>query len=386
MLNAQFDQWLRETRQALHQIPELGFELPKTHQYLKTALEAMGYKPCVVAQSGLYVYLPGDAKETIAFRADMDALPVCESTNLPYQSTHPNQMHACGHDAHMTMLLGLAKQLKGKPLNHSVLLIFQPAEEGPGGAKEIVKSGLFERYNVKHIYGFHVFPGLDAGKIGLRSGPMMAQNGEFDLTVMGQSAHGAQPHLGHDAMSAGLAYAQALNTLTAKMITPLIPTVIVLGEFKAGEARNILAKEALLKGTIRTFDDTLYQTIKEKMHQLANGLAHAYGVSMTLEIRDFYPPVINHPSLIKHLQEALPTDDQVAIQPLMLAEDFAFYQQVIPGVFMLLGTRTKDPRTHHDLHSASFDFDESVLLKGVETYLTILNSFNDSISLKESTL
>ena len=383
-MNAQFDQWLRETRQALHQIPELGFDLPKTHQYLKTTLETMGYEPQVVAQSGLYVYLPGASNETVAFRADMDALPVCENTQLPYPSTHPNQMHACGHDAHMTMLLGLAKQLKGKPLNHSVLLIFQPAEEGPGGAKEIVESGLFERYNVQQIYGFHVFPGLEAGKIGLRSGAMMAQNGEFDVTVMGQSAHGAQPHLGHDAISAGLAYAQALNTLTAKMITPLIPTVIVLGEFKAGEARNILAKEALLKGTIRTFDETLYQTIKEKMQQLANGLAQAYGVTMTLEIRDFYPPVINHPSLINHLQEALPKDDQVPIQPLMLAEDFAFYQQVVPGVFMLLGTRTQDPRTHHDLHSASFDFDESVLIKGVETYVTILDSLNALPTLKET--
>ncbi len=384
MFNAPFDQWLRETRQALHQIPELGFDLPKTHHYVKTTLEAMGYNPQVVARSGLYVYLPGTSNETVAFRADMDALPVCETTDLPYQSTHPNQMHACGHDAHMTMLLGLAKQLKGKPLNHSVLLIFQPAEEGPGGAKEIVESGLFERYNVKQIYGFHVFPGLEAGKIGLRSGAMMAQNGEFDVTVMGQSAHGAQPHLGHDAISAGLAYAQALNTLTAKMITPLIPTVIVLGEFKAGEARNILAKEARLKGTIRTFDEMLYQTIKEKMQQLATGLAQAYGVTMHLDIRDFYPPVINHPSLIKHLQEALPKDDQVSIQPLMLAEDFAFYQQVVPGAFMLLGTRTQDPRTHHDLHSASFDFDESILVKGVETYVTILDSLNALPTLKET--
>lgn len=366
--------WLRETRQALHQIPELGFDLFKTQAYLIEALEAMGYEPHTVARTGVYVYIPGTSQDTIAFRADMDGLPVHEKTSLPFASKHVGAMHACGHDGHMSMLLGLAKKLVGQTLNQSVLLLFQPAEEGPRGAKDIVQSGLLSRYQVSKIYGFHLFPGLKEGSLGLLSGPMMAQNGEFDVFIEGRSAHGAQPHLGHDAISAGVALAQALNMLTAKMIDPLVPTVIVLGTFHAGEARNVLAGEARLTGTIRTFDPVVYTTLKSKIMNIVEGLSQAYEVKMTLDIRDFYPPVINDETLTKHAQDALPKDKQVPIKPLMLAEDFAFYQQVIPGLFMLLGTRTNESYTQHDLHSAYFNFNEDVLVEGVNTYITLLKA------------
>ncbi len=373
-MDTTFIHWLQHTRQALHQVPELGFDLPKTHAYLIQALRAMGYEPHMVARSGVYVHIAGASEDTIAFRADMDGLPVQEKTGVAFASTHPGKMHACGHDGHMTMLLGLAKKLVGQTLKTSVLLLFQPAEEGPGGAKEVVESGLFERFNVRKIYGFHLFPGLNEGTLGLLPGPMMAQNGEFDILIEGRSAHGAQPHLGVDAISAGVALAQALNTLTAKMIDPLVPTVIVLGTFHAGEARNILAGEARLTGTLRTFDSTLYATLKAKMHTITSGLAQAFGVTITLDIRDFYPPVINDEHVTKHAQAVLPQEKQVPIKPLMLAEDFAFYQQVVPGLFMLLGTRTDEENTQHDLHSAYFNFNETVLNEGVNTYLTLLNA------------
>lgn len=369
-----FNAWLKETRQALHQIPELGFDLFKTQAYLLKVLQAMGYEPHTVAHTGVYVHIQGTSQETIAFRADMDGLPILEKTGVPFASKHVGAMHACGHDGHMSMLLGLAKKLVGQTLTHSVLLLFQPAEEGPGGAKDIVSSGLLSRYHVSKIYGFHLFPGLKEGTLGLLSGPMMAQNGEFDVFIEGRSSHGAQPHLGQDAISAGVAFAQALNALTAKMIDPLVPTVIVLGTFHAGEARNVLAGEARLTGTIRTFDPVVYASLKTKMLTIVQGLSQAYDVKMTLDIRDFYPPVINDDTLTKHAQEALPKDKQVPIKPLMLAEDFAFYQQVVPGLFMLLGTRTDESYTHHDLHSAYFDFNEDVLLEGVNTYLALLRA------------
>ncbi len=368
---------LNRYRRDLHKIPELGFELPKTHAYLKAALVQLGYTPVTVAKTGLYVHIKGISEETIAFRADMDGLKVMEKSGNAHPSIHTGKMHACGHDGHMAMLLGLAAMLKTVDhYNQSVLLIFQPAEEGPGGAKEIIASGILRRFNVTKIFGFHLYPSLEEGKIGLVDGPMMAQNGEFDVTITGVSSHGAQPQDGKDTITAGLALVNGYQDIVTKMLDPFVPSVIAIGTFNAGEERNIIAQKATITGTIRTFDETTYQMIKRSMRRLAKSLSEGYGVEIDLEIRDFYPPVINDHTLFIKAQAVIDKRDQTLIKPMMFAEDFAFYQQAIPGLFMMLGCRNEAKAYVHPLHSCYFDFDETVLLKGVKTYMAILKGYN----------
>ncbi len=374
---------LHKDREALHQIPELGFDLPKTKAYLETRLKAMGYQPFTIAKSGVAVHIQGQQKEAIAFRADMDALSVTEKTQRPFSSTHPGQMHACGHDGHMSIMLSFAAYLTEVPTpHHSLLLIFQPAEEGPGGAKVVVEEGVLSTYNVLSIFGFHLYPNLEEGLIGMVNGPMMAQNGEFDVIIKGQSAHGAQPHDGRDAITAGVSLFSAYQDLVTKMIDPFVPSVIAIGTFNAGEARNIIAQEASFTGTIRTFEEQTYDSIKAAMRRLATHTAEGYDVDINLEIRDFYPPVINDSALYQLISDTLDDDQQRIIKPMMFAEDFAFYQQAVPGVFMMLGTRNASKGYTHSLHSCYFDYTTAVLLEGVKTYAKIFTALEEKIKRK----
>lgn len=368
---------VRNYRRELHQIPELGFDLPKTHAYVKQRLTEMGYEPTTIAETGLYVYIEGQSNETIAFRADMDALSVTEKTQAEYTSRHQGKMHACGHDGHMAMLLGLAEKLSTfETFNQSILLIFQPAEEGPGGAETIVNTGLLQHYNVQKIFGFHLYPNLEEGKIGLVEGPMMAQNGEFDVFIKGVSSHSAQPQNGRDAMNAGLKLVQRYQDIVTQMTDPLVPSMIAIGTFNAGEARNVVAQDAQFTGTIRSFDGDTYNTITDSMKRLAESVSVGYDVDIRVDIRNFYPAVMNDKALYDDAVQAIPSHEQAVIKPMMFAEDFAFYQQVVPGLFMMLGTQKKEQDEVHPLHSCYFDFDERVLVKGVQTYMRLLYQYN----------
>lgn len=376
---------LKTDRQTLHQIPELEFELPKTHAYIKKRLETMGYETQTVAKSGVVAKKAGVSDQAIAFRADMDALDVEEMTASSFKSQTQGRMHACGHDGHMSMLLGLAQLLADAPTpKKTIVFIFQPAEEGPGGAREIVKEGVLNTYHVEAIYGIHLYPSLKAGAIGMRAGAMMAQNGEFDVHVHGKSAHGAAPHDGHDAINAMVSIYGSFQDLTNKMIDPLVPSLLAIGKMGGGEMRNILAKHAYFEGTIRTFSEATYANIKKHMHRIAAHTAESYGVKAELAIRDFYPPVINDAALVNQAFDALASMDTRTIEPMMLAEDFAFYQQAIPGLFMMLGVRNEKTGHTHPLHSGHFNFDEKVLINGVRAYAHIL-AHNDIIDLFKST-
>ena len=364
-------------RRELHRIPEIGFDLFKTHAYLKGKLIEMGYHPVTIAKTGLYVHIKGISEETIAFRADMDALNVTEKTDSEFQSLHDGKMHACGHDGHMAMLLGFAEYLSEvKTFKKSVLLLFQPAEEGPGGARDIVESGILSQFKVTKIFGFHLYPDLEEGKIGLVEGPMMAQNGEFDVLIKGVSSHGAQPQNGRDAITAAMALMNGYKDIVTKMIDPFVPSIIAIGTINAGEARNIIAQHAEFTGTIRTFETHTYETIKTSMKRLTRSIQAAYELDIKLEIRDFYPPVVNDSRLFSDVVLAIPKASQVLIKPMMFAEDFAFYQQVIPGLFMMLGTKNEANGLIHPLHSCYFNFNETVLIYGVKTYINILNGYH----------
>lgn len=360
-------------RRHLHTIPEIGFDLPKTQAYIKQRLREMGYTPQTIAQSGVLAKIPGKQDTAIAFRADMDALYVSEAAHHDFMSQHPKQMHACGHDGHMAMLLGLAHYLSKIPTpQKTIVLLFQPAEEGPGGAKVIVDEGVVSTHAIESIYGFHLYPELPEHTIGMKSGPMMAQNGEFDVHVKGVSAHGAHPHDGKDAISAMVNLYSQYQDLITKMIDPLVPSVIAIGTIQGGQMRNIIAAQAGFEGTIRTFEQSTYDAIKTTMHRLATHTARAYDVAIDLEIRDFYPAVYNDETLHANAQSALQSFETQTVRPVMLAEDFAFYQQAIPGLFMLLGTRNESRGHVHPLHSERFNFNESVLTTGVRAYLAIL--------------
>lgn len=367
---------LKKYRCDLHQIPELAFDLFKTSAYIKDELIKMGFEIHQTAKTGWIAYKKGKKETAIAFRSDMDGLPVAEKSDHPFPSKHMGQMHACGHDGHMAMLLGFAYKIKDIDLlNESIVLIFQPAEEFPGGAKVIIEEGMLDKFKVKKIFGIHLYPNLEEGKYGIVKGAMMARNGEFNLTISGKSAHGAQPQLGNDAIVAASSLILQLQTVISRNIDPFEQSVLTIGTIKGGQARNIIAQNVEISGTIRTFNDDIYNTIKNRMKDLIEGFKIGFQIDVNYEMMDFYPVVYNDLDLVDHLLKHLNKESYTFIKPMMLAEDFAFYQKEVPGVFTMLGTKNEKKGYVHPLHSDQFNFDEIVLIKGVELYLSIAKSY-----------
>lgn len=376
MINAKLIKKLINHRKVLHQIPEIGFDLYLTSEYIKNELLSIGYTVDIMAKTGLVAVKNGRKKESIAFRSDMDALPVTENSSFECHSKHDGLMHACGHDGHMAILLGFAEYLSQlDELDFSVVLLFQPAEEGPGGAKIMIEEGLIEKYHIQSIYGLHLYPNLEEGIYGIKSGPFMARNGEFDIKIIGKSSHGAQPHQGIDAIVTTANLILNIQSITSRMINPLEPVVVTIGTIAGGEARNIISKEVDLKGTIRTFSDEIYNQIKSRLQDIVNGIVLLSHTKIDLEIRDYYPPVINDDFLYQKIIQNLNSNEYQVIEPMMLAEDFAFYQKKVPGLFIMLGTKNEEKRHVYPLHSAQFNFDSNVLVKGVELFIRILNSY-----------
>ena len=370
-MNDQLLAWRRQ----LHRIPELGLECYKTHDALVESLSAMGYSPITMAQTGVVVYKPGAIAEAIAFRSDMDGLPIAETSGGPYASIHPGRMHACGHDGHMSMLLGLADYCKDKSFHHSLLFIFQPAEEGPGGAKVLIEEGLFERYPVKALYGLHLYPQVEQGQLCLLSGPMLAQTNEFDVHIEGKAAHGAQPHLGIDALVLASEFILALQTIVARRTNPIEPLVISVGKLTGGDVRNIIPAQATLEGTIRCFNPAVFDAVHAELNALARSLELKSGAKIKLVFKGSYPPVINPEALYERVRKRVPEAQQTRIDPMMFAEDFSFYQAVVPAFFAMLGSRNEALGYTHPLHHDQFNFDEAVLSQGLAYYQNILASY-----------
>lgn len=367
---------LQTWRRDLHQIPELGFDLFQTHNYVKKVLEGMGYDTMTYAKTGLVAIRKGESERAYAFRSDMDALPVLEETNQPFASTHAGVMHACGHDGHMAMLLGFARYVSQiETVNDTIVILFQPAEEGPGGAKVVIDEGLFSKYPIKAIFGLHLYPGLQKGTIGFRQGPMLARNGEFDTRILGRSGHAATPHLAVDAIVVAGHLITEYHQIVSRSLNPLKPAVVTIGTIQGGEARNIIAKNVSISGTIRAFDDRVYQDIKDRMRAIDKGLELAHGVTIMSDVKDYYPVVDNDPELCEVIASTLEKSDVTDLEPMMFAEDFAFYQQIVPGVFAMLGVRDETKGMVYPLHSNRFDFDEDVLERGVSYYIGIAKAF-----------
>lgn len=366
---------LRQIRRDLHKIPELGLKEYKTSAYIREKLEGFGITELETwLETGVVAVIRGKGKkEAVAFRADMDALPVTEQTGCDFTSEHVGCMHACGHDGHVTVLLGFAKYLQEHKdeLENDVVLIFQPAEEGPGGAQLLVDAGLFEKHPVRCIIGCHIFPQVPQGKVACRKGAMMARNGEVDVHVYGESAHGAQPQLGHDAVLAAGAVITGLHTILSRNVSPLDSGVLTFGAIHGGEACNIIAKEVKLEGTMRAFSDEAYETMTKRVQEAAAGIAAGYGCKGEAVFRHMYRVVDNDPKLVELLQEVA-GDNYEETPPYMLAEDFSLYLQKVPGMFFFLGSGNEEKGYIHSLHSAQFQFDEEILALGVETYAKLL--------------
>ena len=366
---------LRQMRRDLHKIPELGLKEYKTSAYIREKLTSFGITELETwLETGVVAVIRGKGKkEAVAFRADMDALPVTEQTGCDFTSEHVGCMHACGHDGHVTVLLGFAKYLQEHKdgLENDVVLIFQPAEEGPGGAQLLVDAGLFEKHPVRCIIGCHIFPQVPQGKVACRKGAMMARNGEVDVHIYGESAHGAQPQLGHDAVLAAGAVITGLHTILSRNVSPLDSGVLTFGAIHGGEACNIIAKEVKLEGTMRAFSDEAYETMTKRVQEVASGIAAGYGCKGEAVFRHMYRVVDNDPRLVELLQEVA-GDNYEETPPYMLAEDFSLYLQKVPGMFFFLGSGNAEKGYIHSLHSAQFQFDEEILALGVETYAKLL--------------
>lgn len=366
---------LRKWRRDLHQIPELGLKEEKTAQYLRSALEEMGYQWQSVLQTGTLVYIDAHQKETLAFRSDIDGLKMNEKNDVDYVSKHEGYMHACGHDGHMSALLGFAKRLKQlSHLSYNVLLIFQPAEESPGAAKWIVEAGILQKYHVKAIFGMHLMPLVPQNHIACKAGPFMAMCGELNVKIKGKGAHAGLAHLGKDSIVIAAQAIHEYQTILSRLLSPFCPAVIHCGKIQGGTTRNSVADEVTIEGTIRCFDESVFHDIIEHIEKIHQGLEKSYDCQIEWSCPPMYPPVCNDKQLFEQFKQLILTqDDEELEQPLMLAEDFAYYQKAVPGLFFFLGTNSEHYQS--GLHSETFDFDETVLLRAVDTYEKIITKW-----------
>ncbi|MGN8689027.1 amidohydrolase [Atopobiaceae bacterium HCP3S3_F7] len=358
---------LTRYRRDLHRIPELDFDLDETLAYVLDQLRPLEADPRVrvfsPCRSTLCCLFDRGTERACAVRTDMDALPVTERTGVAFQSEHAGRMHACGHDGHMAMALGLARHLALHldELPRSVLVVFQPAEETTGGAKVVCESGVFERLGVDRIFGFHLWPDLPAGQVASRPGALLAASNEVDVAVRGVSSHIAKAEQGRDALEAAAhvlldCYAYMDERRTEE------PCLMRFGHATSGTVRNQVSDLTRLEGSLRTFSVAMGERCRRELPEVAAASAARLGCAAEVRFSEGYPPVTNDEVLFGLVASAVPGLVGLA-EPLLIAEDFAWYQRYLPGVFLLLGTGTGTP-----LHSDAFDFDEAVLMRGLEVY------------------
>lgn len=365
---------VKVNRRELHKIPELGLETIKTRQYLIDQLSSYGVDEikCGYAKSGIAVCIKGkNHRSAIAFRSDMDALAIPETTNCDFASQHEGCSHSCGHDGHMANMLALCHYLclNKEKLMEDIIIVFQPGEEGPGGAKIMMEDGLFKDYPIRCIFGTHLMVDFPVGKIASKSGPLMARNGEITIEIFGQGSHGAAPHLGIDCIVAGSALVSELQTILTRNVDPTKQGVLSIGVFQSGHVGNIIADYALMRGTIRSFDDETYEIIRRRINEIVNGIEVMYDVKIKLLIEDLYHVVNNDESLNTLLKEVVGMD-YIETYARMISEDFSCYQKEVPGLFYFTGIQ--DENFQRSIHDSAFNFNEDTLLYSVETNVRLL--------------
>ncbi len=361
-------EWMRDIRRTIHQRPELAYKEEKTAELISKTLKKLGIKHQTgIAQTGVVGKLITDENApTVALRADMDALPITEDTGLPFSSQNPGVMHACGHDGHVAMVLGTAAILKESPPEGNVVFIFQPAEEGEGGAKPMIEQGALDGVDV--IFGGHIERHYQVGEIGIRTGAHTSHTDAFEIRVTGKGGHAARPHEAIDAVLIASQFVVNMQTIVSREIDPLHPSVITTGYIKSGTVYNAIAEKAILKGTIRTTDELVRTQILEKIRKMASSLSILHDAEIKVIFRQGYPPIINEESASKfalHVAEKLIGKEKtIAIPyPSLGGEDFAYYLQQISGCFVRFGA-AKEGHEMVSSHSPKFDFDEEALRVG----------------------
>lgn len=367
-------------RRELHKQPELGFQEFNTSRIVAEQLRALGLEVRTgIAGTGVIGLLRGSRPgRTVLLRADMDALPIEEENDVSYRSRVPGTMHACGHDGHTAGLLAVARLLHARrdDFAGTVKFCFQPCEESPpGGAKPMIEEGVLEDPRVDAVFGLHLWQNLPLGQIGIIPGPAMANSDRFTITVQGRGGHAAQPHQTIDSVVVASQIVVALQTIVARNVSPLEPAVVTVGSFQAGTTFNVIADTAELKGTIRTFDPELRQSLPARVEAVARGVAEALGASITWEFLEGYPATVNDPAMAELVREVatevVAPEQVVRPDPTMGGEDFAYFLRERPGCFWFVGTRNEERGLTYGHHHPRFDIDEAALPIAIESLAAV---------------
>ncbi len=369
-------------RRDFHMHPELGFEEVRTAGRLVELLKGYGLEVETMVGTGVVAYLRGGKPgKTLLVRADIDALPVQELSTHAYRSQHDGKMHACGHDAHMAILLGVARVLADRQseLAGTVKLIFQPAEEGPGGALPMIEAGVLENPKVDAAIGFHVWNNLPVGKIGVRPGPIMANTDQFDLYIEGKGGHGAMPHLSVDAIAVTGQVITALQTIVSRNVSPLDSAVVTLGKIRGGDRHNIIAQTVELSGTVRSFSAVVGDMLPKRIEDVIAGITQAMGATYRLDYHRTYPATVNDPGMTEVVRQAaakvVGEDHVVECEPSMGGEDMAYFLQEVPGCYFFIGTANPDQGLDNPHHHPSFDIDERGLPVGAKVVIQAIYDY-----------
>ena len=371
-------------RRRLHQYPELGFEEFSTASFVTQKLMEWGIEHHTgIAKTGIVAIIESNSPgPTFAIRADMDALPIQEENEVSYRSQNDGKMHACGHDGHTAIALGTAYYLAHHrdEFKGTVKIIFQPAEEGPGGAKPMIEEGVLKNPDVEAIIGLHLWNRLPLGTVGVRSGPLMAAVECFNCTIHGRGGHGAMPDQTVDSIVVASQIVNNLQTIIARNVNPLEAAVVTVGTLNAGTALNVIADSAKMSGTVRYFNPTLEDYIGKRIEEIIAGICQSYGASYELDYWQLYPPVINDGRLAELVESVAMevVETPVGIVPecqTMGGEDMSFFLQKVPGCYFFLGAANPNKGLDFPHHHPRFDFDESVLSMGVEIFIRCVENF-----------
>ncbi|MCD0418627.1 M20 family metallopeptidase [Rubrivivax sp. JA1024] len=375
-------------RRDLHAHPELCFEEQRTSDLIAAALEGWGIPVHRgLGKTGVVgIVKNGSSARAVGLRADIDALPITEKNTFAHASRHAGRMHACGHDGHTAMLLAAAQHLAtNRNFDGTVYLVFQPAEEGGGGAREMIQDGLFERFPMEAIFGAHNWPGLEAGQFAVKTGPVFASSNEFKVTIRGKGAHAAMPHNGIDPVLVACQLVNAWQGIVTRNKRPIDTAVISTTMIHAGEATNVIPDSVELQGTVRTFTTEVLDLVERRMQQVAEATCAAYDARCEFEFHRNYPPTINHPAetefVRRTLAEVVGAANVLEFEPTMGAEDFSFYLQQQPGCYFVIGN---GDGTHREaghglgpcmLHNPSYDFNDELIPIGASAWVRLAEAW-----------
>ncbi len=381
------EQEIIETRREIHQKPEIAYKEKATSKLVSEKLKSLGLQVKTgIGGTGVMAILQGPRTgKVVALRADMDALPIEEVADIDFKSRVKGVMHACGHDTHVAMLLGAAKLLasRRKDLPGTVKFLFQPAEEhgGRGGAKPMIQAGVMKNPDVDYVFGLHIEDDVNSGVFAFRAGPIMASPDTFEIKVIGRGGHGAYPHETIDPVYAAAQVIVALQGVSGRMIDPVQPVVITIGSIHSGTKENIIPDQAILKGTLRTLDETTRKRAKTKIAEVAQGVSKAFGAKAEVEFeKDAYPVTINDKAATEQAMRILAKipDTEVRVrEPVMGGEDFSRFLQEAPGTFYFLGTHNPAKGCVHPNHSPRFKVDEDVLKLGAASLAMLAMEFTN---------